>query len=138
MSRAGLGADPVGVAGQSTANRGRGCALVTRRLRPRRSRNPEGIRRNVGGHGSLSRAGFASEGPVITTELRRKLGRRHAPASWGDGIACSDAAVIASDQAPRMASVAELGERLGELRLCEAAALEAMRRSLERHGQLTP
>ena len=37
-----------------------------------------------------------------------------------------------------MASVAELGERLAELRLCEAGALEAMRRSLERHGQLTP
>ena len=37
-----------------------------------------------------------------------------------------------------MASVSELGERLAELRLCEAAALESMRRSLERHGQLTP
>jgi ParB/RepB/Spo0J family partition protein len=39
---------------------------------------------------------------------------------------------------PRSASVAELGERLAALRLCEAGALEAMRRSLERHGQLTP
>jgi ParB/RepB/Spo0J family partition protein len=37
-----------------------------------------------------------------------------------------------------MASISELGERLAELRLCEATALEAMRRSLERHGQLTP
>jgi ParB/RepB/Spo0J family partition protein len=37
-----------------------------------------------------------------------------------------------------MTSVAELGERLAALRLCEAPALEAMRRSLERHGQLTP
>lgn len=40
--------------------------------------------------------------------------------------------------APRIASVAELGERLAALRLCEASALEAIRRSLERHGQLTP
>ena len=37
-----------------------------------------------------------------------------------------------------MASIAELGERLAALRLCEAPALDAMRRSLERHGQLTP
>ncbi len=37
-----------------------------------------------------------------------------------------------------MASIAELGERLAALRLCEAPALDAMRRSLDRHGQLTP
>ena len=37
-----------------------------------------------------------------------------------------------------MTSVAELGERFAALRLCEVPALEAMRRSLERHGQLTP
>lgn len=30
-----------------------------------------------------------------------------------------------------------LGERLGALRLCEASALEALRRSLRRHGQLS-
>jgi ParB/RepB/Spo0J family partition protein len=66
------------------------------------------------------------------------MGGRHAPASCADGIACSDAAVTASDEPPRSASIAELGERLAELRLCEAAALETMRRSLERHGQLTP
>lgn len=47
-------------------------------------------------------------------------------------------AVIASPPPPRIASVAELGERLAVLRLCEAPALDAMRRSLERHGQLTP
>lgn len=46
--------------------------------------------------------------------------------------------MIASTESPQMADVAELGERLAELRLCDAAALEAMRRSLERHGQLTP
>jgi ParB-like chromosome segregation protein Spo0J len=34
-------------------------------------------------------------------------------------------------------SVAVLGERLGALRLCEASALATMRRSLERHGQMT-
>jgi ParB/RepB/Spo0J family partition protein len=39
---------------------------------------------------------------------------------------------------PQTARVAELGERLGALRLCEAAALEAMQRSLSRKGQLTP
>lgn len=39
---------------------------------------------------------------------------------------------------PRIASVAELGERLAALRLCEAGPLEAMQRSLKRHGQLTP
>jgi len=66
------------------------------------------------------------------------MGGRHAPASRRDRIACSDAAVTSSHEPPRMASVAELGERLAALRLCEAAALEAMRRSLERHGQLTP
>jgi ParB/RepB/Spo0J family partition protein len=31
-----------------------------------------------------------------------------------------------------------VGERLGAFRLCDASALETMRRSLERHGQLTP
>lgn len=39
---------------------------------------------------------------------------------------------------PQTTPVAELGERLGALRLCEAAALEAMQRSLSRKGQLTP
>ncbi len=34
--------------------------------------------------------------------------------------------------------VAELGDRLGALRLCDAAAVEAMQRSLSRQGQLTP
>lgn len=43
-----------------------------------------------------------------------------------------------SQEPPCIVSVAELGERLAELRLCEATALETMRRSLERHGQLTP
>lgn len=37
-----------------------------------------------------------------------------------------------------MTSIAELGERLAALRLCEAAALDAMQRSLKRYGQLTP
>lgn len=46
--------------------------------------------------------------------------------------------MIASPESPRMADVAELGERLAELRLCDAAALAEMRHSLERHGQLTP
>ena len=32
--------------------------------------------------------------------------------------------------------LAELGERLSALRLCDAAAIEAMRRSLARHGQI--
>jgi len=47
-------------------------------------------------------------------------------------------AVITRHEPPQTASIAELGERLAALRLCEAAALEAMRRSLERHGQLMP
>lgn len=34
--------------------------------------------------------------------------------------------------------IAQFGERLSELRLREAAALETMRRSLSRHGQLSP
>lgn len=34
--------------------------------------------------------------------------------------------------------IAQLGERLSGLRLCEPAALSAVRRSLEVHGQLTP
>jgi ParB/RepB/Spo0J family partition protein len=34
--------------------------------------------------------------------------------------------------------VGALGERLGAFRVCDARALAAMRRSLERHGQLTP
>lgn len=46
--------------------------------------------------------------------------------------------VTASPIAPRTTRLAELGERLAALRLCEAPALEAMRRSLERHGQLMP
>src|SRR5262249_55401726 len=72
MSRAGFGADPIGVTGQSTPNVGSSRAPVTRRLRPRRSRNPAGIRRNVGGPGPASRADFESEAPVMTIESRRK------------------------------------------------------------------
>lgn len=45
-------------------------------------------------------------------------------------------AVTTPHEPPQTASIAELGERLAALRLCEAAALEAMRRS--RHGQLMP
>ncbi len=37
----------------------------------------------------------------------------------------------------RLVDVSELGERLSALRLCDRAALAAMRRSLEEHGQLT-
>jgi ParB/RepB/Spo0J family partition protein len=66
------------------------------------------------------------------------MGACHAPASHRGGRRCSDAAVTASPPSPRIASIAELGERLAALRLCEAPALDAMRRSLERHGQLTP
>jgi ParB-like chromosome segregation protein Spo0J len=39
--------------------------------------------------------------------------------------------------APRMVEIAALGERLSALRLCDADALAAMRRSLEQHGQLS-
>lgn len=35
-------------------------------------------------------------------------------------------------------ALAELGDRLAALRLCDASASEAMRRSLARHGQLSP
>jgi ParB/RepB/Spo0J family partition protein len=34
--------------------------------------------------------------------------------------------------------IAELGDELSSLRMCEAPALQSMRRSLARHGQLTP
>jgi len=47
-------------------------------------------------------------------------------------------AVTMHHEPPQTASIAELGERLAALRLCEAAALEAMRQSLDRHGQLMP
>jgi ParB-like chromosome segregation protein Spo0J len=40
--------------------------------------------------------------------------------------------------APIPIGVGAVGERLGAFRLCDARALAAMRRSLERHGQLTP
>jgi ParB/RepB/Spo0J family partition protein len=40
------------------------------------------------------------------------------------------------DDPPRDIDLAELGESLAALRLCDAAAIEAMRRSLARHGQL--
>jgi ParB/RepB/Spo0J family partition protein len=66
------------------------------------------------------------------------MGAGHAPASRAGALGCSDAAVIVIESPPRMTSIAELGERFAALRLCEAAALDAMRRSLERHGQLTP
>jgi hypothetical protein len=36
----------------------------------------------------------------------------------------------------RLVEIATLGERLSALRLCDADALTAMRRSLEQHGQL--
>lgn len=38
----------------------------------------------------------------------------------------------------RVIEVAQLGERLSGLRLCEPGALATVRRSLEQHGQLTP
>ncbi len=44
---------------------------------------------------------------------------------------------MAGESTERDLPLAELGERLSGLRLCEAAALEAMRRSLGRHGQMT-
>lgn len=44
---------------------------------------------------------------------------------------------MAIDNSEQDVPVGELGERLGALRLCEAPALEAMRRSLTRHGQMT-
>jgi len=40
------------------------------------------------------------------------------------------------DDHERDIDLADLGDELSALRLCEASALEAMRRSLERHGQL--
>jgi ParB/RepB/Spo0J family partition protein len=42
------------------------------------------------------------------------------------------------DEHERDVDLAELGEGLATLRLCDASALEAMRRSLARHGQLSP
>jgi ParB/RepB/Spo0J family partition protein len=42
------------------------------------------------------------------------------------------------DDHARDVDLTELGEGLAALRLCDAAALEAMRRSLSRHGQLSP
>jgi len=39
--------------------------------------------------------------------------------------------------ATRLVEIAPLGERLASLRLCDATALMGVRRSLERHGQLT-
>lgn len=44
---------------------------------------------------------------------------------------------MAGESTERDLPLAQLGERLSGLRLCEAAALEAMRRSLGRHGQMT-
>lgn len=38
--------------------------------------------------------------------------------------------------ATRIVEIADLGERLSALRLCDAAALTTVRRSLEEHGQL--
>jgi ParB/RepB/Spo0J family partition protein len=38
----------------------------------------------------------------------------------------------------RLVPIAELGDELSALRMCEASALELTRRSLARHGQLTP
>ena len=48
------------------------------------------------------------------------------------------ARVTSPDDPARDVNPAELGERLSALRLCDAAAIEATRRSLERHGQLEP
>jgi ParB/RepB/Spo0J family partition protein len=38
----------------------------------------------------------------------------------------------------RRMSIAELGDELSSLRMCDPSALQSMRRSLARHGQLTP
>jgi hypothetical protein len=38
----------------------------------------------------------------------------------------------------RAVEIATLGEQLSALRMCDAASLASMRRSLEQHGQLTP
>jgi ParB-like chromosome segregation protein Spo0J len=47
-------------------------------------------------------------------------------------------AVQTPDDTERKVDIAELGSRLAALRLCEPAATSAMRRSLVRHGQLSP
>ena len=44
---------------------------------------------------------------------------------------------MAIEMSEQEVASSELGERLGALRLCEASALDAMRLSLSRHGQLT-
>jgi ParB/RepB/Spo0J family partition protein len=43
-----------------------------------------------------------------------------------------------TDITERVVDIAQLGSRLSTLRLCEASALEAMRRSVARHGQIHP
>ena len=58
-----------------------------------------------------------------------------APA-WHFVIAMAMAMAMASETFQEV-PVAALGERLAALRLCEAPALEAVRRSLDRHGQMT-
>ena len=45
---------------------------------------------------------------------------------------------MAGTRETQVIEVAQLGERLAVLRLCEPSALAAVRRSLEQHGQLTP
>src|ERR1700759_4366676 len=125
MSRAGFAGDPLGVTKKSRPNRGRGRAPVTRRLRPRGARNLARIRPRAGGGGRVSRAGFGAQATMTTRESRRIWARVTGLHGGPAGLGARMAAVTASPTAPRTTSLAELGERLAALRLCEAPALDA-------------
>ena len=86
----------------------------------------------------MSRASLAAQGLDLTSESGEILARVTREDRQGcPGGAEVDRVQILQDE-ERVVALAELGGRLAALRLCEASALETMRRSLTRHGQLSP
>jgi ParB/RepB/Spo0J family partition protein len=85
----------------------------------------------------LSRASFRAqvlEGPGRSAAILDDVTHRHRHGGSQDGAV---GGVQTSSHPERDVDLCELGEGLAALRLCEASALEAMRRSLARHGQLS-
>jgi ParB/RepB/Spo0J family partition protein len=74
----------------------------------------------------------------IVGELDRILDRVTHPVRRGGAARAGVGGVKVPPDEERVIELAALGDRLSALRLCEASALELLRRSLARHGQLSP
>jgi ParB-like chromosome segregation protein Spo0J len=85
----------------------------------------------------LSRTGFRPDAASIWLDFVDFVADGHGPLSEGEGDCGCFSPVTAQTQPDRHVTITDLGERLARLRLCDPAAVETVRGSLTRHGQLT-